>query len=239
MKKLSLVVLQTLLLTSTAFATDAGGNKYTKATLPIKSTGITGNFKNLNDADWYKLNIVKGNHYSITFNTQIPGKYELDLIQPSITKYDTYGYGGVDTAGLEFTAKETGVRYVAVHAIRTNNKNSFPIKYKLTARKECANDTTTKCALPLNTNQAGRFDWAQDQDYWKISVVEGKSYNVDLSASPHSVDIYAQPITNEGIIQFPGGYGGLTFVAKYTGDYYISLYTSVQPDKYNLIVKTE
>ena len=112
-KLLGLTVLGLSVLSSVVQAADIPANKTTKSVLPLGTSGLSGQFESLLDADWHKFNITKGDHYAVVLIPSIDGRFKQTLIDDQgKTRITTYGSSPSYPSGFEFTAGVTGLRYI-------------------------------------------------------------------------------------------------------------------------------
>lgn len=112
-----------------AHAADIPGNSSTKAVLPLGTASTDGTFEYAGDADWYRLQIVKGEHDAIPAEPIPSGR--LDDADASVSLFDARGRrlknvelveGGIEGTGFEFTAGSTGTLSVAL-----DNTGTIPV----------------------------------------------------------------------------------------------------------------
>ena len=235
-KLLGLTVLGLSVLSSVVQAADIPANKNTKSVLPLGTSGLSGQFESLLDADWHKFNITKGDHYAVVLIPSIDGRFKQTLIDDQgKTRITTYGSSPSYPSGFEFTAGVTGLRYIGTKLERLYDGATLPTSYRLVATKECDKTIATNCTAAVNETKSSTFAWYDDQDWWKVPVKVGQRYRVTLNASMS--ERYIEVMTNVGTYQV-GDSRVVDFTAAYTGNYFMNFYAygGVPGTPYSFIV---
>jgi hypothetical protein len=173
-------------LTGGALAADVPGNATTKAVLQLGLNYRTGLIDRPNDADWYRVQLVKGRHYAfqVSMAEPLPPRYcEGGLGYVTLVLADAKGRvlaltssgcdGGTVDGGFELTATRSGVHFARV---------SGPVRegYEFRAAVDAVNDTSTKAVLLVDKPVNGTLLFGHDVDYFRIHLVAGKSYALKL-----------------------------------------------------------
>lgn len=204
---------------------DVPGDASSTAVLPVGSP-IAGEFDKVYDADWFKLPITRGKHYSIVLIPTKDAGFNMRIMdETGRVKLSTGNITGINSAKFapryEFTAPVNGFRWIAFKLTSPGLDGSKSQAYMVSVREECANDPHTTCIAAHTGVNIGRSEFLGDSDWWKMHVRAGETYNLRLNA-PFSSNQNMQLINRERIVTNQVDDGKITFTSDYTGWYYIN-----------------
>ena len=197
--------------------------------------GIGGSIERAGDRDWFRVSLTAGNYYQFWLQGASSGQGTLTdpylyLFNSSSSQvaYADNGGTGLD-ARLLYQALSSGTFYLAAAA----NADTLAGTYRLSMSyaDDYAGDTTTTARLNINGSQAGRIDFAGDRDWFRVGLVSGRRYVLDVdgvsSGGGSLVDPYLYLYNGAGALQAQsdgGGVGGdarLSYTAALGGDYFV------------------
>ena len=128
------------------------------------------NSQDRRDIDWFALEVIAGQAYEVDYTALGSGIAEGGL---DLGLYDSSGEFIGNANG--FTAQTTGTVFVSATSIRNGN-------YSLTATTIeddfVANINTTGVLIADGSTVTGNIDFANDQDWFALEVIEGEIYEV-------------------------------------------------------------
>ena len=148
---------------------------------------VTGLIEVANDTDWFALDVVAGQSYTINIfsNTLLAGNLDLNF-------YDSTGIlqgGVIASAPLTFTATTTGTVFVEADVFGTGTGS-----YQLTATTEAptqppvgttddfaADVTTTGVLLTDGTVSTGALNFVGDDDWFELTLDEAQTLQINLT----------------------------------------------------------
>ena len=162
-------------------------------TLDNGSASVNGKIDYYGDDDYLKLSVQAGKSYDITLNSDNHETY-LDLLENSdgyenyIWNYD-YVWDNNDEH-IVFTASTTEDIYLDVEGEDTTNYtlNVSEVKTSTDDHANSIDAVTDNDTITLNNGSAsvnGKIDYYGDDDYLKLSVQAGKSYDITLNSDNH------------------------------------------------------
>jgi hypothetical protein len=160
-----------------ASAADIPGDATTRATLKLGLRYTTGLIDRANDADWYRVRLVKGRHYAFEIESGRPGPVTcnefLDLALADGNGRVLRGARDVcsEDAGFELTIARSGVYFVRV-------SGSHRLGYILRGAVDAADNASTKAILAVNKPADGTLLFGFDTDYFRIHLIAGKTYYI-------------------------------------------------------------
>ena len=216
-------------LTANIIEDDFSADVNTTGVLATDGTIATGTIEIAGDADWFAIDLVAGETYSIilTSDTIIPPDLFLNL-------RDSVGdviASGVDLNGmnniLTFTASEAGTFFVDVgvsdFAFNTGD-------YELIALQDdfSADVNTTGVLETDGTVTTGTIEIAGDADWFAIDLVAGGVYSIVLSSDTiFPFDIFLNLRDSSGGLVTSGSFDGinntLDFTASETGTFFVDV----------------
>ncbi len=218
----------------------------TTATLTVNGTAGASAIDMAGDQDWWKVTLTAGTTYVVR-----------QLGSPSgsaggLTMADPYLYGIYNNAGLlisgtanddygastesrvVFTPTTTGTYYVSAGAYG-NYTGRYQIAVTSQSNADIAATTATTASLAVNGVRTSTISPAGDQDWFRVSLTAGQTYNIDLSADSTSTtplqDPYFRGIRNSAGVLIPGttndDYGStlnsrVQYTPTTTGIYYLA-----------------
>lgn len=192
------------------------------------------------DRDWVAVDLVAGETYNINLTGSASG--DGTLSDPYLRLYDSLG-GLVDLddddgEGLEsflsFTASTTGTYYVSAGSYddRYSGTYSVSVSRDTSEGSDAPASTATPYSIAVGDSFTGSVGSAGDQDWVAVDLVAGETYAIDLLGAISGVgtlsDPYLRLYDSAGNLIAENDDGGvsfesfLSFVASYTGTYYIS-----------------
>lgn len=207
-------------------ADDFAGDKSTTGVLPTGGT-VWGTLETVDDKDWFKLDLKANHGYffkPVMANGEIPSLTIWDSIA-NFVMYTTIP-GALNTRDLVNPIIATGGRsyYLEISGAQTGG-------YKVDmfeAPDDAGNDPASARLLTTASPVAGRFDYAFDQDQFRIPTVAGLTYTVNISADSGSIgeatELQLIPEENNAYPVFSHGQASLSysFIADRTGDYLVT-----------------
>ena len=194
------------------------------------------------DEDWIRVSLEEGITYRIDNNTgtyildtsvrvlgdgEVLGVYDRNGNEISISResdeHNSFIILTPTQSGEYFIGVASSSGNTGVNAIEVNEIEPSPIV-------DISEDITTTATMDINSTFTSQIDSANDQDWVKISFVEGQTYQINLNGDSLR-DTYLRGIYDENGILIQGttnddGGAGLnslvTFTASYTGEYFIS-----------------
>ena len=245
-------------LSATSFVDDFAGDASTTGVLTLDGTA-TGNFESPNDSDWFAIEVVSGEAYTITLTAT---ELELggDLTDPYLRIVDATGseiaYAYSDFAGnieLTFTATVTGTLYAdATNIFGGTGAYELGFTQFVAPEDDYAGDITTTGVVVADGTATGTLEVGGDQDWFALEVVAGETYIIDLTGNPESANFLGDPYLylyddqgnliaanddTNGLnpqIEFTATTSGTVFVGaagfgSNTGDYLLSVDLDVPP----------
>jgi len=214
--------------TSTTGTVDVGGS----------ATGeITGG---KTDKDWFKVSLIEGETYQIDLEGAPTDAGT--LTDPYLRQiYDSTGTptgirddngGAGQNSKLLFTATATGDYYLEAGTRGTTDTGTYTLSVKSTA--DLSEDILTAGNVSVGSSVTGEITGGKtDKDWFRVSMVEGETYQIDLEGLPTDAGTLTDPYLRQiydstgaptGIRDDNGGVGlnsMLTFTAPSTGDYFL------------------
>ena len=245
----ALAVLSIATLPQFANAADIPANGSTKAVLqvgstapnakPVPETKVT--FEKLDDIDWLRLQLTKGQGYVITNDNrdddQIPNAKVVDKANRTIVK-------SRDCAGrycvLHFTSPVTGTEYLSVHGGRYLYAPEFNTFY-FSAYADCADSIVTLCKDDATRQRHGAWDYADDHDFYRLSFLQGHTYSINLTSKSTGGAIGIRVVGRDGKVLLRPVYStnnfhpattstvNARFTASYTGPFFVDFTAQPNP----------
>ncbi|MFZ2726866.1 MAG: DUF4347 domain-containing protein [Methylococcaceae bacterium] len=213
-------------------------------TTGLLSNSVLGNIETANDQDWFKVSLVAGVGYVINLEGSATSKGTLD---------DTYFRGIYDNAGaflgfsnddggvgrnsqVLFTPSNSADYYLAAGAFGTNTGTyQLSVSPVVLVNDDYAdNSSTTAIINNLPSAATGVIETAGDQDWFKVSLVAGINYTINLNSLPSGDATPSDPYFY-GIYDSASNFLGysdddsggnhnaqISFTPNATGDYYLA-----------------
>lgn len=211
-----------------AQAADVPAGPNTRAVVQLGEV-YQGQFTFPNDGDWIRARVVKGKTYAAYVATIADandrGGQFLKVFDRNRRVVATATSSVQDSRGLEFVAPLTGDVFLAVNAgsidIETGSEpGSYP--YTVSYDDDCRAAVSTSCRLQLGAPSSGRWTYAEDSDWRRISLVRGRTYELTQLAGTDEGSI--RLLDRDGkLLAASDEDGGSTasFTAKYSGRYFV------------------
>ena len=155
----------------------------TTAEVVVDATdGLSGKLETANDEDWIKVSLQAGNVYDINVESSntdviINGVYDTEGNYIANSFDDDSGSGL--NAKTSIKADATGDYYISVSGYNIGDY-SVSVEKSISSDKEAAT-TATIASTTLNNIYSGEIDYSYDEDWIKVNLEAGKTYNVDVS----------------------------------------------------------
>jgi hypothetical protein len=200
-----------------------------------EGTVFLGNVEENYDQDWIKVSLVAGETYEINLTGD-------DTIDPYIRGiHDSEGNfiegtanddgGGGNNARVVFTPTITSDYFISAGAY-SGYTGTYNLEVNnITSLIEIADDMTTTATMEVGELFENRIEESYDQDWIKITLEEGQTYEVNLKGSTLT-DTYLRGIYDnegnliEGTQNDDGGEGfdsKIIFTSTQTSEYYINV----------------
>ncbi len=184
----------------------------------------------LGDSDWFKVSLVSGQTYQfdcIDSGVIDPYLY-LRNSQGNIITYDD-DTGSGDDSRIIYTATSTGNYFLDVSDYSNNDIGYYTVKAKLLNTDDYSSDINTIGSISLGGNTTGNIDYISDRDWFKVSLVQGQTYQFDCTEN-NSLDTYMYLRDNQGNYIDYNDDGGsdhddprITFTADTSGIYFLDI----------------
>jgi len=237
---------------------DFGANPAGAGALTVGGTA-SGTLEAGGDRDWFGVNLDAGTTYWFTLKdashgggTWQPFSYSgvlhvYDAKGSLVASYPaTSGTNAIPV--LSFAPGSSGKYYVEVSSPQ-GEKGSYQLQAQIGVRDDVGNDNAHAAALALNQPRTGTLEVIKDMDVYKLSVVKGVTYCLQLQqADGASAGTSLDLMSSDGSASVPlRNLGDYTvkkefFEASSTGDYYFSVYnnqdTGPTSVKYSLVASS-
>jgi len=204
----------------------------------------TGDIETADDQDWFSVSLTAGRVYQVDLEgTATSGGTLSDPFFRGL--YDSSGAlvsgTGNDDGGtglnsqISFTATSTGTFFLAAGAYGSNTGTYKVSIADIGGTDDFAGDIGTVGALSINGSTTGNIETAADQDWFKVRLTAGDTYQIDLEGSATTGESLNDPLLAgvydasgalvAGSTNDDGGTGlnsQIDFTPTTTGDYFIS-----------------
>jgi Ca2+-binding RTX toxin-like protein len=200
----------------------------TTAVIAADGTPLKGLFEAAGDGDWYGVTLTAGVTYSFTIDAQAVGTLILRDGSGAYLNHSSTDTGTNPT--FTFTPSTSG-RYFLDASTRTFLGGAYELTIDLAVPDpaDVAGDATTSANLSLDgVAVAGAFEHNVDNDWFRVSLTEGVTYQFDLV---RTFGAFADPVlalldANGTELRFSSMNGftapaTLVFTAEETGIYYL------------------
>lgn len=224
-------------LTASAATDDFSANSGTAGRLNIGGA-TKGVIESGGDRDWFAVSLNAGGYYWFkldgaaegggTLNSSSYVSFKLlDSNGNQVAGTSNYSYGTGIT--VPFTPTTKGTYYVEVGS--TNSSGSYTVKAQLGKADDYGNDQAHAAAMAPDSVVKGELELTTDKDMFKLSVVAGMTYSVELTPQT-GTNYYALNLDVSG-----PGYLNVRYVsssdkvvrlfeASASGDYYVGVSAS-------------
>lgn len=207
---------------------DAGNTPAGAVLLPANAT-INGALEISSDLDYYKLSVTAGETYAI----QLKDVTTNDFWRPRLEVTDSNGaYVRSSGDATLVTAKASGDIYIKI----SGESGAPTIAYQLTSTALGADDygsgitSTTTGTLPVGGAVRGVINYADDTDWFKVSLQAGVTYQFDLQGAAKSNSYYDAPLilfdskhNRLTTDSYPTSTSKLGYTVTTSGDYYVQV----------------
>ncbi|MYN42846.1 DUF4214 domain-containing protein [Duganella sp. FT109W] len=239
-------------LTASAATDDFGANTATPGRLSIGGA-TKGVIESGGDRDWFAVSLNAGGYYWFKLDGAAEGGGTLS--SSSYVSFKVLDSNGNQVAGtsnysygtgiiVPFTPATKGTYYVEVGS--TSNSGSYTVKAQLGKADDYGNDQAHAAAMAPDSVVKGELELATDKDVFKLSVVAGMTYSVELGPQT-GTDYYSLNLDVSG-----PGYLNVRYVssndkvvrlfeASASGDYYVTVSASTSnhwSGAYTLVAKS-
>lgn len=205
---------------------DYSANIDTLGSLTIGGSA-NGVIDNTNDTDWLKVSLIAGTRYKFTATS--------DHILPNLQLYNDKHelLVGEYDGSVDYTAQKSGSFYVALSGYGATTGN-----YQLTAALFNAADDFSAAAnttgvLTLAGPSNGNIEILGDEDWFKVDLLAGKSYQFTNSAGD-TERLVLYDATGENVSS--ADYGSIQYNPTSSGSYYLSTQSISHPGAYQVSV---
>lgn len=172
---------------SSAQDADPPGDVSTTATLNSGGS-VTGAFEQAGDTDWYRLNVERGQRYSLA----LAGLPNADgaAVDPVLIVYDEQGNqlafnddaNESLNAALIFTPQASGVVFVEARAFDPEALGAYTlgVEASVVPPDDAGNDNTTRARVTVGRAVNGQLEYEGDVDWYRFSARTGQRYSVTL-----------------------------------------------------------
>jgi hypothetical protein len=185
---------------------------------------------------------------TFTIHLEKGGGYAVLGYDPPVSLRDATGrvlaapYTGPDEPGDSFRAPYTGNYFVDITAAAGD---SFPEQGWASVDIDCMADRTTICTLPVGTIRTNKlFNYTEDEDWFRTTLVAGRSYVAHMEYTPGAGDFLSLNLLDANGKWFGVGKADqhsvdLTFRVTRSGTYYVQADTDEPPDglRYSISLK--
>ncbi|HEY0846260.1 MAG TPA: PPC domain-containing protein [Noviherbaspirillum sp.] len=182
------------------------------------------------DQDWWSVALTANSTYVFSLNGAGLRDPYLRLMGPTgtfITADDDSG--GNLNAKITYTPTTSGTYYLSAQAF-TSNTGAYLISATSSTPDTILGTTGTTSSLVIGNTGTSSVDIANDQDWWRVSLTEGTTYQFQLNSGAVSgiADPYLRLLDSAGTqitADDDGGAGTnslITYTATATADYYLS-----------------
>ena len=204
---------------------------------------VTGEIETGNDRDWFAVVLEANTTYQIDLKGSRTG--DGTLSDPYLRGvYNAAGnfIGGTtnDNGGrgvnsrVTFTATSTGTHYVAAGGRGSSETGTYTLSVMdLTDEHSATRGTTGR--VDVDSSVTGEIDYRGDRDWFRVSLEEGKNYEIYLEGSPTRDGTLRDPYLRgvydrngnriAGTTDDDGGVdlnSEVEFTAQYSGDHYVA-----------------
>jgi len=216
---------------------DTVGATVGTASAVSEGSSVAGNIDYANDQDWYAITLSVGNTYTFsiagddTFGSALSNPSVLlnnssgDMIGP-----ENFGENSSDTS-IIYTPTISDVYYIAANGLNATT-GSFLLDVQATAVDTVGATVGTASTVSLGSAVTGNIDYANDQDWYAITLSANTVYNFALQGSATAAGTLSNPelhlYDSLGSLvrsDYDGGAGtnaSLNYGPTISGQYYIS-----------------
>ena len=158
---------------------------------------VTGNIESPGDHDWFAVDLTAGTTYQIDlkgsttgdgtlWNPDLIGVYRFNYSGSPIFGTDVSGGGDGLNSRLEFTPTSTGTHYVSAAGISSNTGTytlSVSVKEEVPIVDDHSATRQTTGAVDVDGSVTGEIETGGDRDWFKVELVSGTTYQIDLKGS--------------------------------------------------------
>jgi len=220
-------------LTGEVVTDDFAGDTSTTGVLPLDGSLIAANVEFDGDRDWFALDVVEGNVYTVTLDSMT-----LSTFQRNLRLFDSAGMSILETSSngdLTFIATSTGTQYIEAFADNNITTADYTLSVSVIA-DDFRGDDSTQATLPIDGNVVqGEIQFAQDQDWLILNVEAGTDYTITLTNISGN-NLRLQRLDDASQILETTGFnaGVLEFTATTTGLQYIAVLGSNDLAEYEI-----
>ena len=167
---------------------------------------VAGSIDFENDSDWYATTLSAGANYIISLIGSSTGAG--GLADPWLNLYDAQGYlvayNDDGTTGLDsympYTPTSSGTYYIAANSFDSET-GSYLLEVQSDTDTDTDTDTdsvgasiSTASSVSVGSSVTGRINFAQDADWYAITLAEGSQYTISLQGSETSAGTLVDPV---------------------------------------------
>nr|WP_315254345.1 DUF4214 domain-containing protein [uncultured Duganella sp.] len=220
---------------------DFGANPGGAGRLSVGSS-TKGVIESAGDRDWFAVSLDAGGYYWFRVDGYSDGggtlpsssSVTLKLLDASgnvLATTSSYNYYGTGTI-VPFTTATKGTYYVEVGVSgNTSTSGSYTVKAQLGKPDDYGNDKEHAAALVPDVVVKGEMELSSDKDVFKLSLVAGTTYAVELSPQTNNVyglglNISGPEYVNVRYVSTSDSKVIRLFDATQSGDYYVTVSAS-------------
>jgi FG-GAP-like repeat/Bacterial pre-peptidase C-terminal domain/Cadherin domain len=209
---------------------------------------ITGNIESTGDEDWFRVTLTAGRSYQFDLEASATGQGTLP--DPFLRLEDSAGHqissdfdaGTGNNARITFAPSASGTYYLAANASFSSDLGT----YKLSAADlgpggdDYAATTATTGVVSVGGSITGNIESTGDEDWFRVTLTAGRSYQFDLEASATGQGTLPDPFLrledsagHQISSDFDAGTGNnarITFAPSASGTYYLAANASFSSD---------
>ena len=169
---------------------DVPGDSSTRAELAVGGE-VAGTIDYSGETDWYRVAVQAGHTYVVDIVGHSLGAPFVNLLDAE-GNYLPIGDADANAVQRGFTATADGVIFASAEGASVEDVGD----YRLTAREivgDVAGDVATATALTLGVPVAGMIDYVDDGDWYRLEVVAGRTYVIDLAGADSGAGTLSDP----------------------------------------------
>jgi hypothetical protein len=158
---------------------------------------ISGRLEVAGDHDWFRVQLLQGDSYII--NLQGASANAGTLSDPFLRLYNSASMllasdddsGGNLNSRISFTSSTTAAYYIDAGAHNDLYTGTYTVS--VTAVDDYSADTSTTGVVAVNGSTGGNLEVAGDHDWFRVQLVQGTSYTIDLRGASANAGTLSDP----------------------------------------------
>jgi Ca2+-binding RTX toxin-like protein len=181
-------------------AGDIPANAGTGGSVAMGAT-VAGTIHQAGDEDWYRVTLAAGHEYRFDLRGLASGQGTLDdpllrLLNGSGTEiaFNDDSGGSLDSR-ITYTATQGGTYFLSAQGF-SESAGTFRLSATDlgTAGSDVRGNTNTTAAITIGGSRTGTINPGGDQDWYRVSLVEGHEYRFDLRGSTSGEGTLTDPV---------------------------------------------